>query len=169
MRATMLLLLPGLLFLSACKDGGTEQSGAGGFAIYLLRDTTLTTRDVQEQSLGSLALAPSPLISERDLRAYYWTDHSLVPIPAIDTTLSRMSLLRSRTAGMPFVVMVGTERIYLGSFWWAYSSSTPQVPYIELITPGPYKIAAPPIPQKPDKRQDQRIRETLRAAGILHE
>ncbi len=169
MKTTIALLLPAVLFISACKDSGTEQSLSNGFAIYLLRDTTLTTPDAQAQSLENLSLAASPLISEQDIQAYYWSDHSFVSTPSTDTILHRMSSWRLKSAGVPFVVLVGSERIYLGSFWWGYSSSMPQVPFIELITPGPYQIEAPPIPQKPDKRQDQRIRVALRAAGILHE
>jgi hypothetical protein len=116
-----------------------------------------------------LVLASDPTIRTIDLSAYYWTSHSFVPLPTLDSVLKQMARLPGKTMGVPFVVTVGEERIYLGTFWWAYSSSLPTVPSIELITPGPYTIAAPPLSSEPDKRGDPRIRESLRDAGVLVE
>jgi hypothetical protein len=163
------LSLSGFLFLTSCEDSGTEVVEVGSFTIYRLSDTTMLTSTARTIPLDSLALASSPFITSSQLTAYYWTTHSFIPVPALDTVLKRMSTSGGSVYGSPFVVMVGDERIYLGSFWWAYSSLMPSVPYIELITPGPYTIKAPPVPTGTDPREDPRVRASLRKAGILIE
>jgi len=119
--------------------------------------------------LDSLPLASSPFIACSQLKAYYWTTHSFTPDAALDSALKQLGTSRGSVYGSPFVVMVGEERIYLGSFWWGYSSLLPSVPFIELITPGPYAINAPPLSTGSDPRKDPRIRASLHAAGILIE
>jgi hypothetical protein len=70
--------------------------------------------------------------------------------------------------GIPFVVTVGNERIYLGAFWYAYSSLAPQVPYIE-VTFNEHRICRGWIDQADDKRNDRRIYDALKRAGVLTE
>jgi len=163
------LFLTSFFFFISCEDSGTEVVKVDNFAIYRLSDTTMLTSTARTIPLDSLTLASSPFITSSALTAYYWTTHSFVPVPALDTALKRMSTSGGSVYGSPFVVTVGDERIYLGSFWWAYSSLMPSVPYIELITPGPYAINAPPLSSGSDPREDPRIRASLRAAGILIE
>jgi hypothetical protein len=167
MKSTFLLIVPGLLLLVSCKDSGTQPPADISFAIYTMRDTTIESRVASNLPLEDLALAQTPIIRGKDLRAYYWATHTFVPVPSLDTLLKQMARQGGRTRGVPFVVTVGRQRIYLGTFWWAYSSSLPTVPSIELITSGPYTIAPAAMSTGTDRRQDPRIRESLRAAGVL--
>jgi hypothetical protein len=75
---------------------------------------------------------------------------------------------------VPFVVTVGKEPIYLGSFWWSHSSIMPWCPTIEATFVGgsgsvdlQLGIELPPFHQGEDPRQDCRIREALRRVGVL--
>ena len=71
-------------------------------------------------------------------------------------------------SGVPFVVTVGKERIYVGTFWWSYSSMRPlNCAFIEVLGPIPYKIELGI--DAVDKRNDPRIINSLRKAGILVE
>jgi hypothetical protein len=167
MRSSISAALPIFFLLLSCKQSVTNSSPLGTFAVYTLLDTTISTATAIATPIGDLVLASVPTIRSEDLSAYYWTSHSFVPLPTLDTLLKQMARLPGKTGGVPFVVTVGEERIYLGTFWWAYSSSLPTVPSIELVTPGPYMIASSPLSSQPDKRSDPRIRESLRQAGIL--
>ncbi len=169
MRSILALALTALLAVLSCKDSGTTHSPVGSFAIYRLLDTTITTVTALGIPVDSLVLAYEPTISATDLRAYYWASHTFVPRPALQSALEQMAHLPGKQLGVPFVVTVGEQRIYLGSFYWAYSSYLPTVPRIELLTTGSYVIAAPPLSSDPDRRGDPRIRESLKEAGILIE
>ncbi len=75
-------------------------------------------------------------------------------------------LSHGKTSGVPFVVTVGNARIYLGTFWWAYSSSMPPAcAVIEAIAPLPYKIQL--ANGAIDKRSDLRIYYSLKRSGVL--
>ncbi len=154
------------LLFSSCNDLGNGP-GADSFAIHRLADPSIGTSRIWNVPLDDLLLEPSPFIRAADLKAYYWSTQAFVPGPALDTVLKQMARESGRTQGAPFVVVVGKERIYLGSFWWAYSSLMPQVPYIEMLTPGPYAILAAPLSSRTDPRRDPRVRESLSAARIL--
>ncbi len=169
MRSTCSLIPIGLILLLSCNDSGTEFSPADSFAIYRLLDTTVTASSASTLPLDGLVLSPAPFITARDLSAYYWASHTFVPVPALDTVLKAMAREGGRSGGVPFVVTVGGQRVYLGTFWWAYSSSIPTVPFVELFNSQSYVIAVSPLLLGPDRRGDPRIRESLQQAGILIE
>ncbi len=169
MKASYLFVALGLLFCGACSDFGTNARLDNEFAIYRLLDTSIDARTAWSLPLEDLTLAPQPFIRARDLGAYHWSTHAFVPVPALDSVLAEMWALRGKSFGVPVVVMVGKQRIYLGAFWWAYSSVIPRVPYIDVITPKPYSISPAWLPLQSDPRGDPRIRESLQAAGILKE
>ncbi len=169
MKWTCSLIPLGLFLLLSCNDSGTNYSPADTFAIYRLLDTTVTASTASTLPLDGLVLAPAPFITARDLIAYYWVSHTFVPVPALDTVLKQMARQGGKSGGVPFVVTVDGQRIYLGTFWWGYSSSIPTVPFVELITSQPYAIAVSPLFLGPDRRGDPRIRESLQQAGVLIE
>jgi hypothetical protein len=157
------------LWFLGCQDLGVEVPEPGEWAIYRLSDTTLTTDLVLNEPLQSLHLAPRPFASSKDLLAYEWETHRIEFCPEIDCLLDTLALRGGSTRGRPFVVCVGEERIYLGTFWWAYSSSSPRCPFMETIGPKPRQISLPPLHQGPDPRADVRIYASLKKAGVLHE
>jgi hypothetical protein len=88
---------------------------------------------------------------------------------AVDSQLTAMQSVRGHTGGIPFVVVAGDERVYLGAFWYAYSSLMPQVPYIDVLLE-PHRIwqtTSPLVTE--DKRTDPRIYVVLKASGIVRD
>lgn len=71
-------------------------------------------------------------------------------------------------SGIPFVVTVGSDRVYLGAFWHAYSSLAPTFPHIDLIS-NPHQIQRSWEPGSVDLRNDRRIHDALMLAGVLVE
>jgi len=170
MKISAGVLLSCLFLLCACKDGGTNSSQQmRGFAIYKLADTTILASSVWNASLDTLELCLTPFLTETDLQAYYWSTHLFVANAKIDSEFSKMKYLLGKSGGLPFVVVVDQSRIYLGAFWWGYSSSIPQGSYIPIGAPSPFRINHDPLAAIPDRRSDSRIHEALKAAMILQQ
>jgi hypothetical protein len=67
---------------------------------------------------------------------------------------------------------VDKERIYVGTFWWGYSSSMPWCPFMELTYPKGVlsrSIQLPNLHEGGDPRSDMRIYWALKNAGVLTE
>lgn len=163
------LALFALLILPGCRGVDSDTDDLNEWAIYLLADPSLTSYQIRETPLAELQPASTPLITIKDLHAYYWKTHQMEFTPGMEATLDTLTIKGGSVHGLPFVVMVGEERIYAGAFWWAYSSLSPCCPYIELISLKPFRISLPPLHQGADPRSDQRIYWSLMAAGLLKE
>ncbi len=151
----------------AC-DSGIESAQGPEFAMYRLKDANITASQVWDQSLESLVLADNPFLAVNDLRSYKWQTHEFSVIAAVDSQLAQLRR-PGPVGGIPFVVTVGNERIYLGAFWYAYSSMIAQVPYIDIIL-DPHRICkCQSVLVQDDKRNDVRIYRALKQAGILIE
>lgn len=155
------------LLWGGCKESPTQSDSTPGFALYMLDDSTITATEAWRLSLDSLSLSDSPLLTENDLTAYYWSSHSFSARPNIDTLFGHMRWLGGRSFGVPFVVVARGNRVYVGGFWWAYSSSMPMGSYIDTYAPPPYAIQHHQSASMPDMRNDQRVYDALKAAGIL--
>ncbi len=163
-----ILFATGLLAF-ACEDTGYMPLHGREWAVYRLEDTTLTSSNVWGEPLQNLSLQSTPLFTASDLKSYRWASHAMEGTPHLDSLLDRMAHSQGSVFGRPFVVKVGNDRIYLGSFWWAYSSLMPQCPYIELISPKPWRIELPPMHAGDDPRADARVYQSLKDAGVLVE
>jgi hypothetical protein len=167
-------LLVSILFctlsLYGCKKESTEPSTASPkFAFYKLVDSTITASKAWTLSIDSVKLATSPFLTENDLIAYYWSTHSFTARPNIDTMFSQLRWHGGNTSGVPFVVVANGSRIYIGAFWWPYSSSIPMGAYIDTYLSSPYIIKRWSSAPLPDLRGDERIHSALKSAGILLE
>ena len=122
-----------ILILSYCSDPSSpEQSDR--FAIYLLKEASLTTKDVQERELSRLILREKPVISYNDIIGYQIEDHKVYLNEKLSYYLDKDSLkVFSQIFGTPFVLIAKNERIYLGSFYTSISSWLPKTPIIENI------------------------------------
>jgi|SRR5208283_2090087 hypothetical protein len=138
------------------------------FEIYLLKDPLVTTAQAIKVPLNNLQLASKPFLSARDIKVYHWSTHQFDLYRRGDSVFQRMSVERYTSAGVPFVVVVGKQRIYLGAFWWPFLSSVPPVTFITLSTPHP-SLSPCPICRQPDLRSDPRIHDALYDAGVLVE
>ena len=165
------LVLVGLVF-SSCQDLGDGVQGSGDWAIYRLADPSVTSDQIRNEPLSNLILATVPFISVRDIRSYHWKTHSFECTSKTDGLIDSLALHGGSTRGVPFVVTVDSEPIYVGSFWWSYSSLMPWCPYMELTFPmGPVSrgIQLPELFTGDDPRSDRRVYWALKSAGVLTE
>jgi hypothetical protein len=168
MRIFFVLGLTGIALLSSCTDS-TSPGLFRDLAIYTLQDTTISAAMVWDIPLDRLVLSSRPFLTASDLTSYRWSTHEYTVTASVDSQLAALKWAHGHTGGIPFVVVVDGERIYLGAFWYAYSSLMPQVPYIDVLF-GPYRIWQPSSPLvTEDKRSDPRIYRVLKNAGILIE
>jgi hypothetical protein len=148
---------------------------ADGFAIYLL-SRKLTIEEFLEIGINDLPLDQSPILSTDDILEYTWETHEIKLLPAASVRLAQLEKHSLSGPGLPFVVCVGTERIYGGMFWSSYSS----VPYGGIVI-DVYPVGSDQhiyvqtgYPSNDwfvgeDLRDDPRIFESLEDAGLLHE
>ena len=156
---TLIVLCAFLLTSSGDGQINTNPSSSE-FAIYFLKDSLITAAQAEKLPLDSLVLTSDPLLSEHDITSYHWSTHIIDVQPRIDSILNAMGKWWYKSAGVPFVVTVGNQRIYLGTFWWSYSSSLPPVTCIVVPTSHP-KLSYNSFCQQPDKRNDMRIHDAL--------
>jgi hypothetical protein len=168
LRILAALALALLSALPAC-----HRSSAIGttFTIYTLRDTTLSVADAATRDLGALDLAPTPLMTASDIAVYSWSQHRFSVRPDVQSRLVALGRKPYKSGGIPFVVVVGNERVYLGAFWYGYSSSLPRVPYVmlPLNTTMQLRLEIPQVGAAVDSRGDRRVHDSLRRAGVLVE
>lgn len=155
------LLLPSALHAQINTDFSSTE-----FEIYMLKNPLVTTAQAMNVPLNSLELSSQPFLSARDIKVYRWSAHEFDLHRRGDSVFQKMSAERTTSTGVPFVVVVGKQRIYLGAFWWTSSSSVPPLTYITMSTPNPC-ISPCPICRQPDMRSDQRIHDALFDAGVL--
>jgi hypothetical protein len=159
--ASILLLTLVLLAVAGCSPQ------AEGFAIYLTRNNV----SASQLSLD-ISIADEPIISTKDIVAYYKDTHE---IELTAEAYERLTQLKVPTNGVSFVVCVDKQLIYWGAFWAPYSSQsfdgvTIWVPSfneqentitIELGYP------SPSFYQGEDPRSNPVILESLEKAGKL--
>ena len=119
--------------------------------------------------LDSLVPAEVPFLPQDSVTSYTWQTHVFTEAPTINTALRYMGTHPGPLGGVPFVVVVGHERIYLGAFWSAHSSWAPQVPFIELWLDAHQIQKSMNQTDTVDKRSDPRICAALKSAGVLIE
>lgn len=101
------------------------------FEIFLVKD--LSAHDAANTAIEKLVLEDEPIITLKDIPRYYWQNQIFI---ANKEGLSEQLRKATKTSGLPFVVVVNDERIYLGTFWTLLSSMTPPetpVTYIDGI------------------------------------
>jgi hypothetical protein len=166
MKTSRLIVLMLMMCGTAC-DSGLDSSHDSSFAIYLLKDPNVTASQVWNSPLADLVLAETPLLTHKEITIYRWQTHEFAVTKSVEDQLASLRSKLGPVGGIPFVVMTGSDRIYLGAFWYSYSSLAPQVPYIDVMM-DPHKICASWVgPGHLDMRSDGRIRSALRAAGVL--
>jgi len=162
------ILLYSSLFLVACSQSTSNESSDGLFAIYLLQDSTLTAQNTFSQPIKNLKLNSLAFLTANDLKSYKWDLHSFELKDQMRDKYEQFKLTQGSTNGVPFVVTVGNERIYYGTFWWGYSSSMPPAcAVINATSQLPHRIQL--ATGATDKRSDLRIFYSLRQSGVLDE
>jgi hypothetical protein len=95
---------------------------AGGFSIYLVKQEP-SSDTILEADLDQLKLEEEPILSLEDIIAYTWETHEMVLTPSAYWRLAQLQTSISLGTGLPFVICVGSERVYGGAFWTSYSSA----------------------------------------------
>ena len=167
MKKIIMFCLPFLLL--TCKHStSTEATIEERFAIYLLADSTITAGTAMEQSIESLIIADKPFMTSSDLKSYFWSSHSFELTSEMNSRWENFQKHGGKVSGMPFVITASGERIYSGTFWWAYSSQMPPAcAVIEILQLTSYKIEL--MNGAKDKRSDPRIYNALKKSGVLVE
>ena len=116
----IVIILLGIIILTSLISCGNK-SDENALEIYLVSGDL---PDGENIDINKLVLEETPIITLDDIQRYYWEDQAFV---------MEKDLLRERldeqtgkiyaTRGFPYVVVVNGERIYMGKFWSALSSS----------------------------------------------
>lgn len=163
-----LLIISAALFLFVGCNNSSKDSTAKNFSIYLVEN--LTTSEAMGKNLDDLPLDSTPVLTDKEIKTYNWEKH----IFTLEEGFSLEEKLEGKVplSGKPFVVVVGDERIYLGSFWTLISSLyNPEIPIINSIwhkesDNDTYIIA---YGNEKDPRDDIRIYEALKGLGKITE
>jgi hypothetical protein len=162
MKLFLILNVMLLLFIG-CNNGNNE-STVNEFSIYLVKD--LSTAEAMSKKLNDLPLETIPVFTDKEIRIYNWTEHQFTMKEGIN--LEEKLEGKVPMSGKPFVVVVGNERIYLGSFW-SYLSSlfNPDIPtissgWLKGSDTDLYKIQ---YGKNQDPRNNTKILESLKGSG----
>jgi len=130
--------------------------------------------------LPGLILDKQPLFTEQDIVWYDWQSQQILLKPEALRRLPQIHKPPVNVFGVPFMVAVNGQRIYLGAFWTSVSSRSSGVPTIEL---GVFREARmqenvieiwgggirKEMEQTTYPQRDWRIRDALASAGLLKE
>ncbi|MBK7103678.1 MAG: hypothetical protein IPH62_00125 [Ignavibacteriae bacterium] len=93
------------------------------FAIYLLKEDSLRTNDVENISINKLELRSEPILTYDDIVLYDFENHKVFLRNNLSNYLGKDSTrVFSKVFGIPFILVAKGERIYLGSFLPMFSS-----------------------------------------------
>ena len=173
--AIIALVILGLILLTNGQNTEMDKSGEvidtnqsietdNRFAIYLVKD--LDPKAAAETDINDLQLQEIPIITDKDIKAYRFSDHSF--------ELNNEEVFRSMNdlvpvTGIPFVVVADGERIYIGAFWTTFSSYATFLPHIDVIL-RPFSIKLDYVKGAKnidDPRSDKRIYNVLNETGKL--
>ncbi len=152
-----------------------EEPAKPAFALYLLRDSTVSGAAAARVPLDDLRLQAAPLLTIDDVVAYDWDAHIL----ALTEPAANRLPQRVETHGTPFVIVVAEQRIYLGAFWTSMSSQSfdhpvididrrhdgPSIPFTFAIEPA--YPSGPAADADDDPRNDDRLWNALLDADKL--
>lgn len=169
----MRLAIAVLLAVVLAAGGAAAEKGMVAkttFALYLLQDQALTTRDVENKrvELSELKLAVKPLLTMRDVDYYDWNSHRLGLKPKVASRIPKPGVW-----GVPFVLVVEGKRIYMGSFYSLISSWLPSCPYASLWSENGRdelridRVVTDKEPTPPDPRCSPEIKKVFERAGKL--
>ncbi len=125
MKKYIVLMIIGLI-CSICNGQNTNVHKE--FALYLTKDSELKEQDIIKNKINidDLILNDKPFISEDDIE-YYDSQQSKIIVNSNSLILNKITFKLNRQI---FVVCIGEERLYWGSFWSIIMSSLPSHYYI---------------------------------------
>ncbi len=131
--------------------------------------------------LKDLVIDGTPLLTEADILAYNWRDHSIKLKPGVSERLYKS--VEQSTMYVPFVVKAEGKTIYLGAFRPPFTSNLADLPHISLTALSPSLPKGEPLSRDAiaienrqiplegrllrDSRPDKHVKEALQKAGKL--
>jgi hypothetical protein len=150
-----------------------SQKEAGEFSIYLVKGE-ISLEMILEADLDQLELEKVPILSLADITTYTWETHEMELTPSAYSRLAELQVSTSLLAGLPFVICVGSERVYGGAFWTSYSSAVFGGIVIDVYPAEKYRPVRIQLGYPSaewftveDLRSDPRIFQSLEEAGKL--
>ncbi|MCB9211586.1 MAG: hypothetical protein H6609_19660 [Ignavibacteriales bacterium] len=165
----LLIILVLITIMLSCNNSVSPEFN-DRFAIYLLNEDSLQTKDIEDLLISNLKLKSEPILTYNDITAYDFDNHKVFLKNNLFNFLGKDSIrVFSRIFGVPFILVSKGERIYLGSFITGLSSWVPNTPKIADLAVNnsekSFLIASAPIYDPStfkDERNDKRIFEELK-------
>lgn len=104
-----------ILFLTALVLMGCIPPKARGFSMYLLADEIPAT-ELLPVDLKDLELQEEPILPSDDIITYSWARHEIELTAEGYERIQQLFTLPAKVHGIPFVVCIGTDRVYAGAF-----------------------------------------------------
>ena len=138
------------------------------FEVRLLADTSINAMDAMNSPLDALELGVS-VLSLSQLAAYDWSDHSLFLQGPWSSTAGLFGYLPTVPVhGLPFVLTVDGQRVYMGAFTTIISSVMVPLPSISVDDPATDRITIQAAPVgSVDLREDPRVSSLMEETGKL--
>ncbi len=169
-RITMLLFV--LVLLSCTRDKNPAGPSDSDFGFYFLQDESVTIFDVNDGATN-LQPASEPWLTARDITFYDFSSHCLYLkkpkkelFPEYASTFELMEAMPAK----PFWVMVNGKQCYLAAFDAGYHAMAPFLPYFDPIALDAFPNDVLPLraPWHSDTRDNQMVKQALKAAGLYH-
>lgn len=170
-----LVVLPCLI--SCGKNNPILPVDDSSFAIYFLRDTTLTIKDITNTNLEALELADKPWLSQDDIEFYDWSSHCLYLKKDKSYFFPGELQLNYRFPKLwtdrPWIVVSNGKPRYAGYFGTEYSIDIFPFPEIDALIVGycPTDILASNWNfwfVGPDIRFNELVKKSLIQCGLYH-
>ena len=118
----LIILVITMTFLYGCNKEAANQ-----FEIYLVVEEAV--------DINKLTLKETPILTSNDIIKYYWDEQVFVTKKGlISERILAQTDQHIPVSGLPYVVVVNGERIYMGKFWTVVSSAWPFSPSIMVET-----------------------------------
>jgi hypothetical protein len=162
MKNNLMSLLIVTISFCYCSDSTSPAIDEKEFGIYLLKDTLLVTSDAKKLTLESLQVQDAPIININDVTTYNWEEHNITLTPEAFKRFKSVEKKVKSVYGLPFIVMLNQQKIYLGNIYPMYSSYIhPDLPFISVAPFLEMRIERAPLQSAEDKRKDERIYTVL--------
>ena len=171
------LILAGILVWSwSCSRDRNPISTTtdSDFAVYFLKDSSLSTSQVINLGLSKLELEAAPWFDAGDVEFYDFSTRCIYLKSNKRTLFANFGLghFEPRLTDKPFVVAAGGNRCYLGCLHSGALSTTPAGPYMDELDvwhfPDDVLHVSRHRASTEDARSDPRVREALIRRGLFH-
>lgn len=172
-----LIFLSALSSLSGCSRNNPTVppiKNSNAFAIYFLKDTTLTIKDIVNADLKDLKLGDKPWLTQDDIEFYDWSSHCIYLKKDKSYFFPNCpSFFQGSWVNKPFVAVANGHKCYTGYFLSMISNDMLPNPDIfdadVLFYPSDIIHIEWPYPFANDKRDNDKIRSSLIESNLLHE